>query len=527
MKHSTATRVQEFGILAGFVSVAAGAWTGAFAPVWAGMATGLGSLAWRAWSTGRFMARLARATELARRQATGDLSMRMDLVVGGDEIDDLLRAQEKMANHVSGILSEVLSAQANLSETVRGFVARFESIREAVGGSRNRSASVAAAAEQSSSAVLSISAAAEEMSGSLLSVAGAMEEMGVSIAEVGRHCGEEESLVLRAKDAALEGISSMSQLEKTATEIQGILESISDISERTKLLALNASIEAARAGEAGKGFAVVAGEVKDLARQTAVATVDIQKLVGSVQEQVHGTSGRIGNISESVEEVHGLSREIVQAMAEQRRATQEISSNTAGASVASREVATRVAEIASGSGEVASNIREVDRLIVDVADQIGQAHAALDSIQGTSERFKTLLSGFRVGRRVVRMAPALETGVEEMDRQHRRLFELVDKLDQAIVEGRTREAVEKIIPELADYTVRHFSDEEKIMEARRSPGLEGHKAIHKAFVAKVGEVAEGLRTGGGVMTSDLVNFLQDWLVEHIGGTDQKAYRTRR
>jgi methyl-accepting chemotaxis protein/hemerythrin len=218
--------------------------------------------------------------------------------------------------------------------------------------------------------------------------------------------------------------------------------------------------------------------------------------------------------------------EIVRAMAEQKSASAEISGSTAGASQAAREVAQRVAEIVTGSSEVAVHIGEVDRLILGVAGQIDSARTSLSSIHETSTRFRTLLSGFKTGRREIRMTPALETGVAEMDTQHRRLFELIDALDVSIAEGNVRTAVEEIIPELAAYAVRHFFEEEKLMEVRRTPGLDAHKAIHRAFEAKVSETMENLRSGKGVIASSLVNFLQDWLVEHIGGVDQKAYRRR-
>lgn len=73
-------------------------------------------------------------------------------------------------------------------------------------------------------------------------------------------------------------------LDKANNEIFGVLESIMSISEKTNLLALNASIEAARAGDSGRGFAVVADEVRNLANLSTKATLEIQNTVNKIRE---------------------------------------------------------------------------------------------------------------------------------------------------------------------------------------------------------------------------------------------------
>lgn len=83
------------------------------------------------------------------------------------------------------------------------------------------------------------------------------------------------------------------RLSEAVQEIDVTLNLISDISESTNLLALNASIEAARAGEAGKGFAVVATEVGNLANNTQQSLQDVQAVIERVQQNVRDISAQV------------------------------------------------------------------------------------------------------------------------------------------------------------------------------------------------------------------------------------------
>lgn len=88
------------------------------------------------------------------------------------------------------------------------------------------------------------------------------------------------------------------ELERKSQDITDIISTITRISTKTNLLALNASIEAARAGEAGKGFVVVADEIRTLAEQTQGATENIRQLIGEIQAQIDGTVSEIEGVAD-------------------------------------------------------------------------------------------------------------------------------------------------------------------------------------------------------------------------------------
>jgi methyl-accepting chemotaxis protein len=102
----------------------------------------------------------------------------------------------------------------------------------------------------------------------------------------------------------------MTQLNTMSDEITGILGMISEIADKTNLLALNASIEAARAGEHGRGFAVVADEVKKLAESTKKATDDIRSVVTTFQKETSVMQSNSNKMLEMANNVQGVVTEM-------------------------------------------------------------------------------------------------------------------------------------------------------------------------------------------------------------------------
>lgn len=118
--------------------------------------------------------------------------------------------------------------------------------------------------------------------------------------------------------------------------------------------------------------------------------------------------------------------------------------------------------------------------------------------------------------------PALMIGFGDIDVQHRRLVQLVNALDDAMHAGRSREVLGTVLTELVRYTKLHFAFEEKLMAAY---GLQGgdvaaHKEEHATLTAQVNDFAAQFAEGSADVSVELLEFLRDWLSNHILGTDK-------
>jgi len=112
-------------------------------------------------------------------------------------------------------------------------------------------------------------------------------------------------------------------------------------------------------------------------------------------------------------------------------------------------------------------------------------------------------------------------GVRDIDTQHQHLVALVNKLNQAMSEGKGKHVLEEILESLVSYTKSHFRDEERMMEQNGYPDLLDHKAQHVALTRKVLDFQTEFKAGTVGMSIDIMQFLGSWLKDHILGTDSK------
>jgi hemerythrin len=122
---------------------------------------------------------------------------------------------------------------------------------------------------------------------------------------------------------------------------------------------------------------------------------------------------------------------------------------------------------------------------------------------------------------LIQWTDAYSVGVSEFDDQHRKLFALINDLFSAMKAGKGRETLATVLSGLAEYTVYHFSTEEKYFAKYGYPDSVKHVVEHKAFVARVTEFREKYNTGAILVSVETLEFLKKWIDGHIKKVDKQ------
>ena len=112
-------------------------------------------------------------------------------------------------------------------------------------------------------------------------------------------------------------------------------------------------------------------------------------------------------------------------------------------------------------------------------------------------------------------------GVKTLDSQHTVLFGLLNDLHAAMLKGQAQSLTGSLLRKLVDYTHTHFATEERMLEEARYPGLAEHKIKHRDLIQKVEGYTLRFEKGEITLNLHLMNFLRDWLTEHIQKTDHE------
>ncbi len=334
----------------------------------------------------------AALTDIA--EGEGDLTRELPSA-SKDEIGALAQGFNSFVAKLRAIIRDVAGQTGELAESASQMRAISDRMARDTGEMSRQTDDAAQAAGQMNANISSIASASEQMSASVNTVAVSIEEMSASLGEVAKNCAEASSIANSADGQAQSTRAAMERLNLSSGEITKVLEAISNIADQTNLLALNATIEAASAGAAGKGFAVVANEIKELAKQTALATDEIGKQIDDMQGATAIAVDAIRQIVDVIGEINRISHSIASSVEEQSATVNEIAQAVSGVSLAANDVAKNVQEASRGANRIAETLLAVNGASEKSSADARSAFEAAESLDQLAARLKSIISAFK------------------------------------------------------------------------------------------------------------------------------------
>ncbi|MFH2135034.1 MAG: methyl-accepting chemotaxis protein [Pseudomonadota bacterium] len=321
----------------------------------------------------------------------------------------------RLMNELSDLADGDLTAKATVSEDITGAIAdsinyTTDELRKLVSRVITASEQVNKATSDAGTVTKGLLSAAGKQAEEIREAGSAVELMTKSIQEVDSSAAqasqvayrtlqvtEEGAKAVQTSVAGMDGIREQIQetskrikrLGESSQEIGEIVDLISDITEQTNVLALNAAIQAASAGEAGRGFAVVAEEVQRLAERSGEATKQIGLLVKTIQGDTNDAVTAMEKSTQGVVEGAQLADDAGHSLQEIEKATRELTDLVNSISV-STQVQTDMAQ------EVASVMADILKITEQTTKGTQLTSASVNQLEGLAKELSGSVSGFKL-----------------------------------------------------------------------------------------------------------------------------------
>jgi methyl-accepting chemotaxis protein WspA len=321
----------------------------------------------------------ARVNEMA--SGASDLTARV-AIDSHDELGRLGEAINALIAKIHAVVSKVRESSLQVLSAASQIAATARQQDATVQGLNSATTEIAAAVRE-------ISATGKELSGTMNEVNGRADQ-AATLATAGR---ERLANMERTMQQLVESTASISSklaiIREKADNITVVVTTITKVADQTNLLSINAAIEAEKAGEYGRGFLVVAREIRRLADQTAVATLDIESMVRLMQDAVSAGVMQMDKFSEEVRS--GVSR-----VAEINGQTGQIITEVAGLGERFRLVNEGMHNQAVGAGQINDAMANIAANVRQTAAALEEFNKATLHLRGSIEQLNQEIASFKV-----------------------------------------------------------------------------------------------------------------------------------
>ena len=340
--------------------------------------------------------------------AEGNLTTKVS-VKGHDEFNNLAVVANHMINNNKKLVQKVSGATDTLESSA-------QEVRQASNVMKDYSVNIIQAIDEINDGITKQSEHAEECVRKTDTLSEEIQNVSSIAGQVEGLVSEAENMInhgmqmvqtlgeraTKTTDVTIKVETSIEELKKESEIINEFVETITDISEQTNLLSLNASIEAARAGEAGRGFAVVAEEIRKLADHSAEAAGEIQNNVTHITDQTVNSvenakqaRDMVALQTEAVQEVVGVFDDMNQCMQKLFDALKEIVSSTEQADKEREDTLAAVKNISDIIAETAEGTKLVQSVAAKLQENVDTMNQTAQSLGDNMNDLKSEISVFK------------------------------------------------------------------------------------------------------------------------------------
>jgi methyl-accepting chemotaxis protein WspA len=325
---------------------------------------------------------LSQVVGAAESISEGDLSQNIEKTPGRSEIGKLLNSFHKMTNNLNALITQTQTSGIQITTSATQIAASGKQLEATVTEQLASTNEVTATARE-------IAATSKELVKTMDQVAQLSQETAIAASNSQSELTDMENVMRQLAEATMSISSKLGIMNEKASNINRVVTTITKVADQTNLLSLNAAIEAEKAGEYGAGFAVVAREIRRLADQTAVATLEIEQMVKQMQ----------GAVSLGVMEIDKFNKSVIDSVNSVGTISSQLShviDQVQGLTPRFQQVSEGMEEQSLGAEQISEAMQNLSDASHQTADALRETNGALGNLNEAAQGLRVQISRFKL-----------------------------------------------------------------------------------------------------------------------------------